>query len=170
MTVGVQMETTGFVRSRVAPFRRSPKPWLVHDFKLRIDGLEAECKQVAGVGAVSAQTSVKKLWVGARRLPEAEPTGTGHSTLVVALPKAGHHGLDKATPGFRQWYEDSVKGRSSGKRGSLEYLSPGGRHSYLRLDFRGLGIQSLTLKQDSTHVAMYFESMSLSAQPAALAG
>ncbi len=160
MTVGIVHEGVQFTRSR-PPARPHPKPWFVRDFRLWIDGLESDCKHVEAVSAVSANVSIKQLRIGPQRFPEALPTGVGYSRLVIALP-------NKATHGFQQWFELFIKGAASSKKGSLEYLRPGGGHPYLAVGFHGLRIMGMTHKGALTHVTMANESMSFDAKPAAL--
>lgn len=173
MTVKLSPEDTVLTQSAASgAVRASSKPWFGSDFKLQIDGLEAECKQVVSVATVSATTKISKDYIGAWRVPHKEPAGMGFSNLVIALPGEGTPGFEKVILGFEKWFQDSIKGNSTNRKaGSLEYLSPGGVRAYFQLDFRGLGIVKLSVAPKArTHVELYCESMTFSAQAMACVG
>jgi len=142
------------------------KPWFINDFKLQIDGLEAECKQVASVGAVWVRTQIKPYSIGSSRVAEKLPTSDAFSKITITLPAAAY-GV------FEKWSRDSVNGGISGskRKGSLEYLSAGGGRPYFHVDFSGLGIVALShTAKGTTAVELYFGDISFSAQAAALSG
>lgn len=145
-----------------SPARRAPKPWFASDFKLRIEGLDAECRQVVAIAAMSAKTGIVQHNLGSDRIDRIHPTKTGFSNLVLTLPGAGTPGADKAVAAFNRWFQESVKGISAERRGSLEYLGPGGGRAYFRLDFSGLGIFKMTT-MGKTQVETYCDSVSFSA-------
>lgn len=161
MTVKLRAERSKLTSSK-SPARQTSKPWLMSNFRFRIDGLESACQQVASVSAISATNTVKSLRVGAERFEHLEPAGLEFGNLVIALPASGAAAPGSAASGFKHWFEDeTVRGRGAKERnGSLEYLSPGGQ-PYLRLGFKGLGILGIT-QNGRTEVKLYFESVSVS--------
>ncbi|MGD0359832.1 MAG: hypothetical protein ABSC93_03130 [Bryobacteraceae bacterium] len=145
--------------SRAGP---SFKPWFVNDFRLQIDGLEAECKQIASVSAVSRKTRISQRASGASRAWENVVASGEFSPIVITLPAS-------ASDGFQAWVENSAKGGSIWEKdGSLEYLGPGGGRPYFQLDLRRLGVTRLSrTSRGAVKIEMYCEKISFFAQAAA---
>lgn len=145
--------------SRVGP---SFKPWFVNDFRLQIDGLEAECKQIASISSVSRKTRISQRAFGNSGVWENVTSGGDVSPIVITLPAS-------ASGGFQAWNQSSNKGAPIWERaGSLEYLGPGGGRPYFHLDLRHLGITQLNrTPQGTVKIEMYCETISFSALAAA---
>jgi len=165
MTVTVSQEADRLSPSPPGLVWTHPKPWFTSDFKLQIDGLEAECKHAASVGAVSGNTKVATDYFGSSRYPEKISGGPDFSKITVTLPVA-------AFDGFEKWNKDSVNRNSGSERkASLEYLSAGGGRPYFRLDFSGVGIAAVKrTAKNTTAVELYVRNISFTAQAAALSG
>jgi phage tail-like protein len=140
-----------------------PKGWHVSDFRLKIDGLENDCKYV---------TSISALKFG-QRIAQAEgeklPASVDLSDLALSLP------MNKSL-GLQQWFEDFVvKGSQNEKKGSIQFLTPNLNQAYFELDLVGLGPYSMEVAKvvnpDTalpTNFRMYFEGMKFRPGPSAV--
>ena len=92
----------------------NPKPWLVSNFRLRIDGLD--CSSVTSVGDFT--------------ITRKEPELLEIPNLVITLPES-HAGS------WKRWHEAFVNnGDKAKKTGTLEYLAPDMKEVLFSLSYR----------------------------------
>ena len=149
-----------------------PKAWNISDFRIRIDGLEADCTHVTRVGWLNLGQNLAEFDLGEMRSAEKEPTSLQYSDLIVRLPGG-------FSTGFYKWLDDFVvKGDNSTqdeKKGVLEFFAPKSNTAYFEIEFSGLGIYKidgpLALASKTSlpiTVSMYCEAMKFRAGPAAV--
>jgi hypothetical protein len=177
MTVGVSPE---FTRSTAAEagaelgvyISALPRAWNISDFRLWIDGLEADCAHVTHIGSLSLREKTVYDPSGESRELRQAPTGREYSNLVFRLP-------NMFADGFYKWFDDFVvKGNNSErneKNGTLEFFAPNSNTAYFGLKFSGLGIfkfgfgSGLRTKTNlPVTVEMYCENMKFYAGAAAV--
>ena len=149
-----------------------PRAWNISDFRLWIDGLEADCAHVTHIGSLSLREKISRVLTGDSRDVRKEPTGREYSNLVFQLP-------NMYADGFYKWFEDFVVKGNSGefneKNGTLEFFAPDSNKAYFGLKFSGLGIfkfgseSGLRTKTSlPVTVEMYCENMKFYAGAAAV--
>ena len=175
MTVSIRPEMT-----RSAAAERSAKPgvyistlpkaWNISDFRLKIDGLENECRHVTHIDSLKLGQKIVLDAIGESRDYSQEGGALEYSDLVIRLPEL-------FATGFYKWFDDFVvKGNSTfEKRGTLEFFAPSSSKAYFGIEFSGLGIESAKgpsgLRSKTSlpvTVSMYCESMKFYAGPSAI--
>jgi hypothetical protein len=95
----------------------SPKPWLVSNFRIKIDGLD--CSSVTRIGEIT--------------IAQKEPATVEIPNLVITLPES-HAGS------WKRWHEAFVikgnNGDEAEKTGTLEYLAPDMKEVLFSLSFK----------------------------------
>lgn len=143
LTLKFQPETTRMKPGSKAavsglPAKTRPKPWLLSNFRLKIDGLD--CTRVSKIGALVVAQKNSLHAVGELRDYQTEPTSVEIPNLVVTLAES--HAKE-----FYDWHEDFVirgnNGEDKTKGGTLEYLSPDLHDALFTLKFSHAGIFKL---------------------------
>lgn len=113
------------------------KKWMVANFRLKIDGLDAAMPYVVKVDPFKMKMKTSAQAVGEFRDYQVEPTTLEYSSLVVTLP-------ENRADVFYKWHDDFlIKGNSADdkeKGGTLELLSPNLQTVYFTISFKHLGI------------------------------
>ena len=138
-----------------------PKAWHISDFRIRIDGLDNDCRHVTHVKPLRLGPKTTEDWSGETREGSIEPTALEFSKVAIELP-----GL--YADGFYKWHTDFAEDR--GKDGSVDFLAPGSSTPYFGLKLDGLSIYNIKRLGGSLPVTveMYCEKMSFSAGAAAI--
>jgi len=135
----VQSKTGGAAAAPIG--KGEQKKWLPSNFRLRIDGLEAACKAVNKIEALTIKQKVVEDPIGEHRDYQKLPASIEYPNLVITCSEAQADDLYK-------WHEDFVIGGNNGqdkeKGGTLEYLSANTKDTLFTLTFSGLGIFKLT--------------------------
>jgi len=117
------------------PAKTRPKPWLLSNFRLKIDGLD--CTRVNKIEALVVKQNVTTHAVGETRDYQTEPLSLEIPNLVVTL-------AESHAKAFYDWHEDFVikgnNGADKTKSGTLEYLSPDLHDALFTLKFSHAGI------------------------------
>jgi hypothetical protein len=169
LTVKVRAEATKSSPSGVKP--KTPpiavgKRWSVADYRLSISGVDTS--RVFSIEGMSVGIKMAELSAGSKRDYQIEPVSTQYPNLVVTVS-------EKDGEGFFSWHKEMLtKGGISEKFASLEYLAPGGKATYFRVELREVGVVQIAGPMGSgirsVKVEMYCEDMSFKAQPAACVG
>lgn len=95
------------------------KKWLPSNFRLTIDGLDAACKHVNKIEAITIKQRGVDAPLPTRRVSSAALSTSAGSPLVFMLPESD-------VKGFEDWLLASVRGVKAGTRktATLELLSP----------------------------------------------
>ena len=172
LTVSIKPERTSFKKSTEALdlgvyTPASPKAWHIADFRIRIDGLDNDCRHVTHIKPLRLGQEITKDWSGEARESRLEPTKIEFSNVAIELPAL-------YADGFFKWHADFVeKGKNSPDRekdGSLDFLAPGSSTPYFGLKLDGLGIYNIKQAGGSLPVTveMYCHKMTFSAGAAAI--
>lgn len=141
------------------------KAWRTSSFRIKIDGLEAECQHVTKIAALTLRQKNTISTIGDRRDYEIEPTGLEFPDLILEIPRtfAGK---------FTQWFKSSVlEGQDSSdkeRNGTLDFLAPGATTPYFGLKLNDLSIYKMTLSATSVKFMLHCEEMEFSASVAAV--
>ncbi len=147
-----------------------PRAWNISDFRLKIDGLENECRHVTHIDSLKLGQKIALDAIGESRDYSQEGGALEYSDLVIRLPES-------FATGFYKWFDDFVvKGNTSfEKGGTLEFFAPSSSKAYFGIEFSGLGIESAKgpsgLRSKTSlpvTVSMYCESMKFYAGPSAI--
>lgn len=120
------------------------KMWLCSGFRLSIDGID-DAMYVNKIDSFTVKQGVKKMYVGAERFPQIEPTKLDFPNLSCTI--STQYG-----EAFHKWYLDYIhKGQRANtgekKTGSLEFLSPGRSKTLFRINLYEIGLLSLNIPQ-----------------------
>jgi len=143
------------------------KAWHLSDFRLKIDGLEEDCRHIRAIGALRMGQKTQ-----AEDISGNVPSGSEYSDLEVSL---------LGTPGaaFYKWFEDFVQRGKSGpqyeKSGLLQFFAPNATKSYFELELTGLGPYKVDVAQHPdaktllpATYTLYCNGMKFRAGPAAV--
>jgi hypothetical protein len=132
------------VKSKLGP---KQKLWMCSGFRLhleKVDGLEYANK----IESFTIKQGVKKLYVGAERFPQIEPTKIEFPHIMGTISSAYADGLFK-------WYEQYVvKGQNDHNAqttGALEFLSPDRAKVLFRINLYEVGIHHLQIMQSTAN-------------------
>lgn len=135
-------------------------------YKLVIGGLEKECADVTKIASLSLKLGVASDDNGPDRNANLLPSGkVDESDLVLTMPAS-------SVGGFYDWFTSTMtqgtRSQSNNKNGSLEYFAADTDKRELRLEFKELGIKSLSLprkddlnSQDPAKISLYYDSVNL---------
>lgn len=120
------------------------KMWLCSGFRLNIDGID-DAKYVNKIDSFTVKQGVKKMYVGAERFPQIEPTKLEFPNLTCTISTQYGDAL-------HEWYQQYVhKGARAAtgakKSGSLEFLSPDRGRTLFRINLYDIGLLSLSIPQ-----------------------
>lgn len=141
------------------------KAWRTSSFRIKIDGLEADCQHVTKIDALTLRQKNTTTTVGDRRDYEIEPTKLEFPDLTLELPKA-------FASKFNQWFQSAVLERQDPsdkeRDGTLDFLAPGTATPYFGLTLNGLGIYNMAASATSFKFALHCTNMEFSASGAAV--
>jgi hypothetical protein len=121
------------------------KLWLCSGFRLNIDGLD-DMQYTNRIDTFTIRQGVKKLYTGADRFPQIEPTKIEFPNLTgtIALEYAGQ---------LLKWYDQYVvageRTTRAQKTGSLEFLSPDKKTVLFRINLYEVGIHHANVLQST---------------------
>jgi hypothetical protein len=123
------------------------KMWLCANFGLRITGVDG-LDFVNKIESFTIKQGVKKMYVGARRLPVLAPSKIEFPNISGTIA-AAHAG------GLHDWYESYVKNgqkdKKAQKEGSIEFLDPTLGTILFRVNLKEVGIIGLNMVQSTAN-------------------
>ncbi len=123
------------VVGRIGP-QVKQKMWNPSAFRFSLDSLD-EMRHVNKIESFTIKQTVKKLFTGADRFPQIEPTGIQFPNLTgtIALQHAG---------GLLAWHEEYIRSGKkdvpSQKTGMIEFLSPDRKSTLFSINLHQVGI------------------------------
>jgi hypothetical protein len=112
------------------------KNWSPSAFRFRLDGLD-ELMHVNKIEAFTITQTVKKLYTGADRFPQIEPTAIKFPNLTATIPL-------QFAGGVLDWHEeyirDGAKDRPSQKSGAIEFLATDRKSTLFSINLYEVGI------------------------------
>jgi hypothetical protein len=148
-----------------------PKAWNIGGFRIEIDGLSKECSHVKRISPLRLGQKVKGVEVANTRDATLEPAAIEFSNIALELPGS-------FADGFYKWADDSlVRGNTTERNGSIDFLAPGSSSPYFSVKLGGLGIYGMSSAKASAGsaktilpvtVKLYCEEMTFSAGAAAI--
>lgn len=139
------------------------KPWTANSFRFEIDGLGSACKKVSRIETLTLLQSISRGVIGSGRTTVIGPIAKRTlGDLVITLP-------EHAAKPFYDWSDstsESDKFADLERTGVLTFLAPNLVSEYFTLDFKGLGLKSITRASSGVDsgfspvtVEMYAESI-----------
>jgi len=123
------------------------KLWMCSGFRLNIDGLD-DMKYANKIDSFTIKQGVKKMYTGADRLPQIEPTKIEFPSITGTIAMTYAETLFK-------WYDQYVvKGQAdpkAQKSGSLEFLSTDRGKTLFRINLFEVGIHGLSVMQSTAN-------------------
>jgi hypothetical protein len=112
------------------------KMWTPSAFRFNIDGID-DMKYVNKLDSFTISQTIKKLYVGAQRFPQIEPTGIKFPNLTgtISLQYA-----DKLLEWHEQYINAGKADPSAQKTGSIEFLSPDRKQTIFRINLYEVGL------------------------------
>jgi len=112
------------------------KMWLSSAFRFSIDGID-EMQYVNKIESFTIKQSVKKMYIGASRYPQIEPTGIQFPNIVGTI------GLQNASK-LLEWHDQYVgvgaQDVPARKSGRIEFLTPDRKQVIFTINLHDMGI------------------------------
>jgi hypothetical protein len=123
------------------------KMWTPSAFRFTIDGLD-DMQYVNKIDAFTIKQGVKKLYTGADRFPQIEPTNLTFPNLTgtISLQYA-----DKLLKWHDEYVRTGKKDPKAQKTGSIEFLTPDRKSTIFRINLYQVGINHVAIEQSTAN-------------------
>ncbi|HEY1555150.1 MAG TPA: hypothetical protein VGF94_10000 [Kofleriaceae bacterium] len=123
------------------------KMWMCSGFRLTIDGIDG-LEYTNKIESFTVKQGVKKLYTGANRMPELEPTKVDFPNLVGTISLAY---ADKLLGWFQKYVVDGAQDAGAQRHGMIEFLSPDRASTLFRIQLYNVGIHHLEILQSTAN-------------------